>query len=457
MRRKFTRVNRKRKLNLTRKLQKGGSQNQLFSSAYVISTDKNSNRYKNIELKSKLIGLPIQLWPATIIKPEHSIRKALPLKGIGISHFTDRSNKYFNLGGIGCFLSHRELLKHISRSNSSIGTLILEDDAEISSDLFQKLDIIVKELPDDWDILFLDKWGGKSETPVSNHIVKIKQSLDPYVCFGTYAYIVKNSSIKTKILPCLKYMTNHIDLQYTAYADVINEYLTYGVIPVNKEYNNTSIITNLDSKSQSGNSSMPITEYIKYVLFINLDKRIDRRKHIESEFKIFGKHLIRISGYLDEKYPYLGCMKSHLAAIEYAQKYNLDNVLILEDDAKWSTNQKGYEIFEMLVKKPFDVIMLGGTSSYYDKNTYKVNQSQGGASYLINKSYYPTILKKAREVVSNFIPGITKDEDITPDIALFKPLQQRDNWFIVVPSLITQMKSHSNILNKTVDYSNLYK
>jgi hypothetical protein len=101
--------------------------------------------------------------------------------------------------------------------------------------------------------------------------------------------------------------------------------------------------------------------------------------------------------------------------------------------------------------------MLGGTSSYYDKSTYKVKQSQGGASYLINKSYYPIILKKAREVVSNFVPGITKDEDITPDIALFKPLQQRDNWFIVVPSLITQMKSHSNILNKTVDYSNLYK
>ena len=457
MKRKFTRVNRKRNVRRTRKsLQKGGSGTTLFKNTYVISTDKTSERYKNIETKAKVAGLSIQLWPATVIKPEHSIRKGLPLKGIGISHFTDRSNKYFNLGGIGCFLSHRELLKHISRNNSSIGTLILEDDAEIPSDLFQKVDIITKELPDDWDILFLDKWGGKSETRVSKHIVKIKPSLDPYVCFGTYSYIVKNNSIKTKILPCLKYMTNHIDLQYTAYADVINEYISYGVIPVNKEYNNTSIITTVDSKNQTGNS-MPITEYIKYALFINLDKRIDRRIHIENEFKLFGKHLIRISGYLDEKYPYLGCMKSHLAAIEYAQNYNLDNVLILEDDAKWSTNEKAYEIFEMLVKKPFDVIMLGGTSSYYDKSTYKVKQSQGGASYLINKSYYPIILKKAREVVSNFIPGMTKDEDITPDIALFKPLQQRDNWFIVVPSLITQMKSHSNILNKTVDYSNLYK
>ena len=450
MRRKFTRVN--RKLNKTRKLQKGGAHTSLFNGAYIVSTDKNSNRYKNMEVKSKIAGLPIQHWPATVIKPDHTIRKALPLKGIGISHFTDRSNKYFNLGGIGCFLSHRDLLTHISRSSSSIGTLILEDDAEIPSDLYQKINIIAKELPGDWDILFLDKWGGKSETPISKHIVKIKQSLDPYVCFGTYSYIVKNTSIKTKILPCLKYMTNHIDLQYTAYADLINEYISYGVIPVNKEYNNISIITTLDSKSQSGNS---LTTYIKHIVYMNLDKRTDRRKHIENEFKIFKP--IRIPGYLDEQYPYLGCMKSHLAAIEFANKYDWENVLILEDDAKWSHNEKAFEIFEMLVKKPYDVIMLGGTSSYYDKTTYKVTQSQGGASYLINKSYYPTILKRAREVVNNFVPGVTKDDDITPDIALFKPLQKKDNWFIVVPSLITQMKSHSNILNKTVDYSNLYK
>jgi GR25 family glycosyltransferase involved in LPS biosynthesis len=373
------------------------------------------------------------------------------LKGIGISHFTDRSNKYFNLGGIGCFLSHRNLLEYASHSNN-LGTLILEDDAEIPSDLFEKLNIIAKEIPDNWDIIFLDKWGGKSETPISKHIVKIKQSLDPYVCFGTYAYIVKNSSIEKKILPCLKYMTNHIDLQYTAYADVINEYISYGVIPVNKEYNHTSIITKLDSKSQSGNS---LTTYIKHVVYMNLDKRTDRRKHIETEFKMFKP--IRIPGYLDELYPYFGCMKSHLAAIKHADKNNWENVLILEDDAKWSQNEKALKIFEMLVKNPFDVIMLGGTSSYYDKNTYKVKQSQGGASYLINRSYYPTILKKAKEVVDNFVPGVTRDEDITPDIALFWPLQKRDNWFIVVPSLITQVKSHSDILKKTVDYSNLYK
>jgi len=248
MLRKFTRVKRKSKLRITRKLQKGGSRTTLFKDCYVISTDKNSQRYKNIENKAKLAGLPIQHWPATVINSNEHITMSLPLKGIGHSNFTDRSKQFFNLGAIGCFLSHRELLKHISTRNDSIGTLILEDDAEIPSDLFKKLDIILKELPDDWDILFLDKYAGKSHTSVSKHIGKIKQTLHPYVCYGTYSYIVKNSSIKTKILPCLKFMTNYLDLQYTAYADLINEYISYGVIPVNKEYSKDSIIKNIDRK-----------------------------------------------------------------------------------------------------------------------------------------------------------------------------------------------------------------
>jgi GR25 family glycosyltransferase involved in LPS biosynthesis len=256
MRRKFTRV--KRKLNKTRKLQKGGSQTKLFRNTYVISTDNNSARFKNIENKAKVAGLSIQYWPAVVMEADKKLFKELPLQGIGLTNFIDRKlERIYNLGTIGCFLSHRNLLEYLSHSNT-LGTLILEDDAEIPPDLFQKLDIIVKELPGDWDILFLDKGGNKSETPVSKHIVKIKQTLDPYVCYGTYSYIVKNSSIKKKILPCLKYMTNHLDQQYTTYADVINEYISYGIIPINHKYNAMSTINKEDFKNTTLNKKILI-------------------------------------------------------------------------------------------------------------------------------------------------------------------------------------------------------
>ena len=263
MKRKFTRV--KRALNKTRKLQKGGSGTRLFKKTYVISTDNNSERYNNIETKAKIAGLSIQLWPATILQQDKKLFNELPLQGIGLPNFIDRKlERIYNLGTIGCFLSHRKLLNHLSNSND-LGTLILEDDSEIPPDLFQKLNAIVNELPGDWDILFLDKGGNKSEIPVSKHIVKIKQTLDPYVCYGTYSYIVKNSSIKTKILPCLKYMTNHLDQQYTTYADVINEYISYGIIPINHKYNAMSTINKEDYKTSNINN--------KKILIIMSDNR----------------------------------------------------------------------------------------------------------------------------------------------------------------------------------------
>lgn len=199
-----------------------------------------------------------------------------------------------------------------------------------------------------------------------------------------------------------------------------------------------------------------IKDYIKHVVYINLDSRTDRKEHIEKHLKVFNpEQVIRIPGVEDKEHPYLGCMKGHLAALELAKEKGWENVLILEDDAVWSTFVKdAYPMFEKLVKRPegYDVIMLGGTYADYDKNTFRVKKSQAGSSYLVNKSYYDTIVKRAQEVVKNFVPGVTKDEDITPDVAVFKPLQATDNWFIVVPPLMIQGKSYSNILKKNVDY-----
>jgi GR25 family glycosyltransferase involved in LPS biosynthesis len=201
MPRKFTRVNRKGKLCLTRKRQRGGSQSSLFKDAYVISADINSDRYKDIEKKTKIANLLIKHWKATVINKHDSLRFSLPLKGIGKSLFSDRTGKIFNLGSVGCFLSHRTLLEHIANINTGTGTLILEDDAEIFPDVLKKISDIEKHIPGDWDILFLDKWGElKSETPIYKNIVKIKKTLDTLANWGTHSYIVKNSSIKTRII-----------------------------------------------------------------------------------------------------------------------------------------------------------------------------------------------------------------------------------------------------------------
>jgi glycosyl transferase family 25 len=178
---------------------------------------------------------------------------------------------------------------------------------------------------------------------------------------------------------------------------------------------------------------------------------------MDEELKNFPKDKVhRVSGVEDKEYPYLGCTKGHLNAIKLAVENGWENVLILEDDAMWSNIDSAYPIFEKLVKKPYDVIMLGGTMAEFDKETFKVFKSKSSASYLINKKYYNTILRKEEEVISSFKPGITKTEDITPDVAVFYPLQAADSWFIVSPALMVQQSGYSSILKKETNYKGLF-
>jgi glycosyl transferase family 25 len=211
-----------------------------------------------------------------------------------------------------------------------------------------------------------------------------------------------------------------------------------------------------------------IKKYISNVIYINLDKRTDRKAEIEKELKIFdSKQVHRISAVSEPEHPYLGCTKSHLQALKMAKDRNWDNVLIMEDDAIWTNIEKGYPIFERLVKEPYDVIMLGGTYGDYDHTTYRVKKALTTSSYLVNKSYYDTIIQKLDEVINGFNPETEKSNktngnifrikvSVAIDAAVFCPLQQKHKWFIVVPALVIQRPGYSNIEKETLNYKNVY-
>jgi GR25 family glycosyltransferase involved in LPS biosynthesis len=133
-----------------------------------------------------------------------------------------------------------------------------------------------------------------------------------------------------------------------------------------------------------------------------------------------------------------------------------ENVLILEDDAILAHLETAYPIFEELVKKPYDVIMLGGTMSVYDKQTYRVKKSQAGSSYLVHHSYYDTIVSQIEKVIAEFDPTVNTEPNIAVDKAAFKPLQEKDKWFIVKPSLFIQRKDYSNIEHRHVTYNHFF-
>ena len=120
------------------------------------------------------------------------------------------------------------------------------------------------------------------------------------------------------------------------------------------------------------------------ILYINLDKNKDRRKHIENEFKRLKlKKVTRIEGIDGQKLSKFdkdfflnkksfktmcsipervlgraGCYLSHLKALDYAIENKFENVLIMEDDAVFLLNED-VELPEY-PDNP-DMLYLGGT------------------------------------------------------------------------------------------------
>ena len=194
-----------------------------------------------------------------------------------------------------------------------------------------------------------------------------------------------------------------------------------------------------------------INNYITRVLYINLDKRTDRRTLMENQLSVFEPDkVIRIPGVL-HKNGYYGCTRGHITALKMAKEKGWENVLILEDDAVWANVEKAYPVFQKLIEQPYDVIMLGGTYADYDINTYRVKFAFSAASYVVHNSYYDTLIQALEKGLKSESP-----DDFPADVT-FSKLQPTDNWLLVIPALMVQGKSHSNIVGGTVNYRNVFK
>ena len=221
------------------------------------------------------------------------------------------------------------------------------------------------------------------------------------------------------------------------------------------------------------NSSIDLPDSIKnlitHVVYINLDSREDRKNDMEDQLKVFNKgQVTRVPAVKDDKYPYIGCLKSHRDVLTLAKEKAWDNVLILEDDVHWQNVDKSYSIFEELVNKPYDVIMLGGTSPKFDDHTKKILEAKTSSAYLVKKSYYDTIINKINDILRYFESELYSDKPINKeesanihkkvayDEAVYFPLQKADSWYIVYPPLMMQKKSFSDIEGQEVEYDKLY-
>jgi glycosyl transferase family 25 len=187
-------------------------------------------------------------------------------------------------------------------------------------------------------------------------------------------------------------------------------------------------------------------EFIDKVVYINLDSREDRRQSILKQLEVFPSEKVLRFSAIKESNGAIGCTKSHIAVVKMAIQNKWKNVLILEDDAIWNNIDEGHAVLEKLVAKPYDVIALGITIPKYDSETYKLYYGCTTTAYLVDGHYYETLLDNYETGLTNFLAtGI----DIVYALDRYwEHLMKRDNWYCVIPCLMYQASTWSDIQNR---------
>lgn len=213
-------------------------------------------------------------------------------------------------------------------------------------------------------------------------------------------------------------------------------------------------------------------EFLDKVVYINLDHREDRRKIMEKLFQegqIPSEKVHRFSA-VKHRYGIIGTALSHIGVIELAKQQGWNRILILEDDMTWNDFESNYKKLEELVATPkWDVCMLGGL--YMRTTPPKINTALWTNGYIVQSHYYDTLSQNYKEGVYLKLnkkipiktfrtPEILKqaliDEMVYADHihnidAYWIKLQIKDNWIGVIPKMIKQVPSWSDLLNGFVD------
>jgi hypothetical protein len=228
------------------------------------------------------------------------------------------------------------------------------------------------------------------------------------------------------------------------------------------EFSNVSKTQNINISNGETptNNFLNIPELLKYILYINLDSRPDRLKHILSEMdkmQVIGERVAAI------KMPHgsIGCTMSHIKCLELAKERGWPYVFIFEDDILFLNPNV---VKENLIKFSenreidWDVVIIGGNNCppYERIADYciKVSNNQTTTGYIVKAHYYDTLIHNFRESAGHLLREPGKRNLYALDI-YWKSLQKADNWYMITPPTVVQLDDYSDIEGRRVNYSGL--
>ena len=220
----------------------------------------------------------------------------------------------------------------------------------------------------------------------------------------------------------------------------------------------------MDTENNTSNTitnTIKSIDNIKNAYYINLEKRTDRKAHVENELEKIGIKAERFNAIqLPNGNGALGCSMSHLKCIETAKKNNWAHVLVVEDDITFLDSELFTKQLNKFLKynKTWDVILLAGNNHkpyiQYGDYCVKVFRCQTATGYIVKNSYYDKLIQNYKEGINNLIKEPTKANQHAIDKHWFR-LQEKDSWFLITPLTVIQKENFSDIEKREVNYTSL--
>ena len=200
-------------------------------------------------------------------------------------------------------------------------------------------------------------------------------------------------------------------------------------------------------------------ELLKHVVYINLNHRTDRLKHVIAEL-----HKIGVPN--AERFPAVHmnarnvcCTISHICCLELAKTRGWPHVFICEDDITITNPELFCTRLQQFSESTisWDVLVIGGNNAqpFIQVNEFcaKVMNIQTTTGYIVKQEYYDALLTNFKEGLKLLIENPMHKTYFSIDM-YWKRLQQRDEWYVLLPLTVIQYSDYSDIENRKVDYSN---
>lgn len=203
-----------------------------------------------------------------------------------------------------------------------------------------------------------------------------------------------------------------------------------------------------------------INKFFDAVLVTNLDHRTDRMDSLLIEldrFNIEASKTKTFNGH--ELFPtmprleagYKGTILTHLNALKYAKQNNLKNILILEDDVRFS--EKYIHLLDEMIKQlpaDWDMFYVGGNDKHpltilypYADNLRKIGKLFTTHAYSVNAKCFDFLIQHLESNIENAI---------VIDV-LYTQVQPQLNCYMATPNLAWQQEGFSDVVGCAMNYN----